>query len=341
MRRPSPQGPAGNRGIALVLVLWVITLLTVMAMGLTAAQRTESTLTANALDGARFRAAADAGIAYAVLNLLAPPPVELDTIQTDAQGRSALWLPDGSPHPWTFAETPLAISVHNEASRVDLNRADAPILTALLMILGVEEDAALALADRILDWRDPDDLTGLNGAEDPDYEAEGLPYGAKDGPFTSIEELRQVLGVSQDLYRRLAPEVTVDAGTAQVDGQFASAPVLAATLGVTMEEAQLAIAERNQPVLPGGVPGQGAAGQGRGGPLYRIRVARGGEPAAVDPGAGAAPGQGAQAASQVAMEALVRVEAGGQPPFQVIWRRYGMAAPTSPGGNAEDGDLRR
>jgi hypothetical protein len=41
------------------------------------------------------------------------------------------------------------------------------------------------------------------------------------------------------------------------------------------------------------------------------------------------------------MEALVRVEAGGQPPFQVIWRRYGMAAPTSPGGNAEDGDLRR
>ena len=34
----------------------------------------------------------------------------------------------------------------------------------------------------------------LNGAEDADYEAEGLPYGAKDGPFQSVEELRQVLG---------------------------------------------------------------------------------------------------------------------------------------------------
>jgi len=88
----------GSRGIALILVLWVISLLSVMALGLTAAQRTESTLTANALAGARFRAAADAGIAYAALNLLAPQAENPDAAATDAEGQSVVWLPDATRH---------------------------------------------------------------------------------------------------------------------------------------------------------------------------------------------------------------------------------------------------
>jgi general secretion pathway protein K len=324
-----------GRGIALVLVLWVIALLTVMALGLTAAQRTESTLTANALDGARFRAAADAGIAYAVLHLLAPPALDLHAASaTDAEGQPQEWLPDGSARPWTFAEVPLAISVSNEASRIDLNRADANVLKALLMVLGVPEDKAAALADRILDWRDEDDLVGLNGAEDSNYAAEGLPYGAKDGPFTSVEELRQVLGVTPDLYARLAPELTVDSGTEQVEQQFASAAVLAALQGVPLADAQATVAERTQSQVPGGVPGHTSAASGRGGPVYRIRVARAAAATADPSAAPAQPAGGAGTApvgaSGLAMEALVRIEQGGKPPVQIIWRRYGLAPPPPP-----------
>ena len=184
----------------------------------------------------------------------------------DVEGQPEEWLPDGSPRPWTFAEVPLSISVSNEASRIDLNQADAKTLTALLMVLEVPDDAAAALADRILDWRDEDDLVGLNGAEDSDYAAEGLPYGAKDGPFTSVEELRQVLGVTPELYARLAPELTVDSGVDQVDQQFASAAVLAAVQGVPLEDAQAAVAERAQPKLPGAVPGAAAAALAGAGP---------------------------------------------------------------------------
>ena len=308
----------GSRGIALILVLWVISLLSVMALGLTAAQRTESTLTANALAGARFRAAADAGIAYAALNLLAPQAENPDAAATDAEGQSVVWLPDGTPHAWTFAEVPMAISVQNEGSRIDINQADANVLTALFEVLGVAEDVSATLADRVLDWRDEDDLTSLNGAEDPDYDAEGLPYGAKDGPFTSVEELRQVLGITPELYRRLAQEVTVDSGSAKVDEQFASAAVLAAVKGVTLEEAQITVDERNEPAIPGAVSGRAAAAFGRGGPLYRIRVAR------------AAPNAASQSANGLAMEALVRVDQGGKPPVQVEWRRYGLAPPPPP-----------
>jgi general secretion pathway protein K len=60
-RRPdlSAAAPA-PRGIALVLVLWVLTLLTVMAVGMTAAQRTETALTENVIAEARFRALSEA-----------------------------------------------------------------------------------------------------------------------------------------------------------------------------------------------------------------------------------------------------------------------------------------
>ena len=303
-----------------------------MALGLTAAQRTESTLTANALDGARFRAAADAGIAYAILNLLAPPTLDLNVAAAPARnvgGQPQEWLPDGSPRPWTFAEVPLSISVSNEASRIDLNHADAKTLTALFMVLDVAEDAAAALADRILDWRDPDDLVGLNGAEDSAYAAEGLPYGAKDGPFTSVEELRQVLGVTPELYARLAPELTVDSGVDQVDQQFASAAVLAAVQGVTLEDAKAAVAERTDPRL-GAITGSAAAVSGRGGPVYRIRVARA---ASIDDSLAGPdqPSDGTPAGvAGLAMESLVRIEQGGKPPFKVVWRRHGLAPPPPP-----------
>jgi general secretion pathway protein K len=302
-----------NRGIALVLVLWVIALLSVMALGLTAAQRTESTLTANALAEARFRAAAEAGIAYAALNLLAPQTSDADAATTDADGQAAVWLPDGTPHSWTFAQVPLAISVQNEGSRIDLNQAGADVLTALFTVLGVSEDVSGTLADRILDWRDTDDLKSLNGAEDPDYATEGLPYGAKDDPFSSVEELRQILGITPEIYRRAAQELTVDSGKASVDEQFASAVVLAAVKGLTLEEAQTTVSERTESTVPGGVGGRAAAAFGRGGPLYRIRVAR------------AAAQSNAQAGSGPAMEALVRVDQAGQPPVQIQWRRYGLA----------------
>jgi len=170
---------------------------------------------------------------------------------------------------------------------------------------------------------------GLNGAEDSAYAAEGLPYGAKDGPFPSVEELRQVLGVTPELYARLAPELTVDSGVDQVDQQFASAAVLAAVQGVPLEDARAAVLERTDPRL-GASTGSTAAVSGRGGPVYRIRVARAAsiDDSLVRPDQ---PSGGTQAGvAGLAMECLVRIEQGGTPPFKVVWRRYGLAPPPPP-----------
>lgn len=294
-----------QRGIALMLVLWMLTLLTVMAVSMTAAQRTEMALTENHVAVTRFRLLSDAAIAYTALRFLTPdavedeqPAPELD----DETTQSAQWQPNGMPHPWRFAGTELTISVFNELSRLNLNQTEPAVLTSLLEILGVSEDAAAQLADAIADWRDEDDLTQLNGAEDDDYRDTGAAIGAKDGPFVAVDELRQVLGITQEIYRRLAPEVTVEGEGADPEIAFASPAILAATQGISLEEAQLQIVERDTTTVPGA---RGPRAANRGGPLYRIQV--------TDDMAG----QGGRR-----MEALMELMPGQQPPYLVHWRRF-------------------
>lgn len=300
-----------SRGIALVLVLWVLTLLTVMAVGMTAAQRTETALTENLIADARFRALADAAITYTVYNFIAPPPGEgLATGGKLGQANADLpppWLPNGAPRPWGFDGKRLTIAVSNEQSRINLNQAPAEVLAALLKALGVEEEPAMAIADAISDFRDGDDLKLMHGAEDADYQEAGRALGAKDAPFVAVEELQQVLGVNRALYRLLAPEVTVDTTSRQVDQTFASAAVLAALQGIPLDQAAIQLQQRDEQALAG-APGTVAVN--RGGPLYRIQVKEQG-------GAGTAR----------AMEALVEISPGRSPPFRVHWRRFGLIAP--------------
>ena len=175
-----------------------------------------------------------------------------------------------------FEGEELSVTLYNEGSRLDLNTATPEQLATLIELAqgeeGFDEAQRDALADVIVDWRDADDLTQLNGAEDGDYEAAGLPYGARDEPFQSVDELQQVLGMTRALYQRLAPDLSVDNDTGGIDQQFASAAVLAASQGLLLEDAQRFVDERNAPVLP---DAEQPTAVSRGGPFYRIRVAMG------------------------------------------------------------------
>jgi general secretion pathway protein K len=301
------------------LVLWVLTLLTVMALGMTATQRTETALTDNRIEEARFRALSDAAIAYAMYSYLMPPEQDegpgigagarTPTAPGQEEREQTAWIPNGAPRTWHFDGVPLAISVYDEQSRINLNLAPAPLLAALMAAFGVEEEQATALADAILDFRDEDDLKLLNGAEDKDYEDAGLPLGAKDAPFAAVEELQQVLGMTPPLYRLMAPELTVDSESEQIDEAFATPAAIAATQGIDLEEARQRVQERDSPTLPGSL---GPSAAQRGGPLYRIQVR--------------ADGSGDRTRI---MEALVEMAQGEQPPYRVRWRRFGLTAPAA------------
>ena len=89
--------------------------------------------------------------------------------------------------------------------------------------------------DAILDFRDPDDLRHVNGAEDPDYAAADLDHDAKDAPFEIVDELQQVYGMTREIYEQVASALTVHSRRPAPDLKIAPPLVLQALSGTPDE----------------------------------------------------------------------------------------------------------
>ena len=225
------------RGAALVLVLWLTMLLATLIVAFTLTAGVESLQGKVLSKGAAAQEIARAGVEYALVRVGQSDPARQ-------------WLPDGRLYLWDYAGSVVAIRIVDETGKVDLNQAEAPLLSALVRAVGGDPAMADGLAAAILDWRDSDPLTQpAGGAEDPDYAAAGLPYGAKDAPFESVAEVEQVLGMTPELYARLEPSLTLFSGRPQPDPVYAQAPVLVA-LGLDPAEYE-ARRRSTGPALPG------------------------------------------------------------------------------------------
>lgn len=205
-------------GIALVSVLWIVALLSIVATGLSASVRSETRLVTNTEKVLRAQFAVESGVELAALNLMYP--------------QSVRWPEDGSIREVAVGDAQVRIATWNVTGKIDINAAPMPLLRNLLIQAGVDMESAALLSDAILDWRDRDDFRHLNGAEDTDYRIAGMAWGAKDAPFESIEELRLVLGMTDQIYAAIEDSVTVFSGQSGVNLQHASAQVVAALAGL-------------------------------------------------------------------------------------------------------------
>jgi general secretion pathway protein K len=231
-----------QRGVALVLVMWVAVLLTVVAGSFMIEARTDSLVVRNSMSNARAESAADAGVHRAVYELY----------RTDNSPEA--WRRDGGMREWTFDGVPLRIELRDESGKIDLNTASEPLLRGLFLSVGLTDEETAKMLDAILDWRDPDVLKRVNGAEEPEYRAAGLAYKPANAPFQAIEELQLVLGMRPHIYRRIAPLVTVFSRQAGVNTQVASREVLLAIPGVTSAIVDEFITQR-EAARVAGVPG--------------------------------------------------------------------------------------
>ncbi len=243
------------KGIALVLVLWVITLLTVIALSVVSLTRTETQMTRNRLDEARLRASSEAALSLTVLRL-------------NSAEEEDVWYPDGSTHTWRFKGTDVTIQLFNESSRIDLNHTGDTLLEKLLVGVGAGASEAAGIAKRIMDWRDKDDSERAMGAEDASYQAEGLPFGSADNPFRSVAELSQVLGIRPELVAAMKPHVTVHTASARVNQEYASPLVKGILTGASLS--RLNAPRRDEDNDEGGTKTK--VKRSRGGPIYRLRV---------------------------------------------------------------------
>ena len=202
-----------QRGAALLLVMWLILLLSGLVAGYAVAARIESLQGNGLARGTAAREAARAGVEYAAARLLDPDPA----------GR---WAADGRNYRFEFDGALVEIGVRDEAGKIDLNGAGHDLLQRFFVALGEKRDVAARLAGAILDWRDVDTLMQpAGGAEDPNYAAAGLPWGAKDAPFETVAELEQVMGMRPALFASAAPHLTVFTGGTVPDVRSADGPV--------------------------------------------------------------------------------------------------------------------
>jgi len=221
-----------QRGIALVLVLWVLLLLTIITGSFALMARMDS-LEANALlSGTQARMSAEAAINLAVLALRDPE----DETRMLADGRVYSQEIDGIL---------VEVSAIDERGKLDINAADELTLANLLIGHGLDPDAGEILAAAILDWRDEDELERVNGAEQDVYDAAGLAVGPANRAFMMPEELLQVIGMQYELYRKLEPGITVFSRLGEPDPAFAPVEALMALPDITYEEAVNFVQERN------------------------------------------------------------------------------------------------
>lgn len=231
-------------GAALLLVLWLIALLTALVGAFALNARIEALQGRVLSGGLQAQEVARAGVEYALVRLADTEP-------------ATSWTPDGRTYQWSFAGSEVEIEIVDETGKVDLNQAQVPLLSALMQAVGVERNVAEQIAANIADWRDADQLTQPGGgAEDPEYAAAQLPYGAKDAPFETVAEVEQVLGMTPRVFDLIEPHLTLYSGRAQPDPTFAQAQVLVA-LGL---DPQPLLAQRGGMPPPAGALVAGRSG---------------------------------------------------------------------------------
>ncbi len=208
--------PGLQQGAALLLVMWLILLLSGLVAGYAMAARIESMQGNGLARSVAAREAARAGVEYAVSRLL----------DADPQQR---WEADGRDYRFEFDGAQLEVSVRDESGKIDLNSAPLDLLAGLFRSVGEPGESATRLAGAVVDWRDEDSLTQVSGgAEDSNYAAAGLGWGAKDAPFESVAELEQVLDMRPALFHSVARYLTIYSGAERPNAAFADGPVLQA-----------------------------------------------------------------------------------------------------------------
>ena len=223
-----------DRGIALLLVLWLTALLTVIAGGFAYAMRNEAMAARNTMSQAQGRALADGAVQRMAFELMRP--------RTLAEA----WSPDGTVHTWAEGDARVNVNALDESGKIDINSAPETLLNGLLQTVGqVDAATAARLVDAIGDWKDPDDLRRPNGAEAPDYQAAGLSYKPANALFESVAEVQRVLGMTPAIFARLAGSLTVFSGMPGINPSYASRAVLMAVPGATDAIVDTYISQRN------------------------------------------------------------------------------------------------
>ena len=214
--------------------LWLVVLVGVSGYELSVRSRSHRLAVANSLERAQAVAAAEGALETVrgelALRLAraAPPAIRNSQFApTDLWSDLALLNTDTL----VLGDARALPRVYDAGARIQINRASEADLRRFFAALAIDAGIADHLAQRIADWRDADDFRRARGAERDDYlraGARGMPANAD---FSRVDELRDVDGMTPELYSRIAPFVTT-LGTGQINVNAAPREVLLSLPGM-------------------------------------------------------------------------------------------------------------
>ena len=129
------RGKTGQRGFALLIVLWTLGLLALLGTQLLATARQDTQLARNLLDAAELEAAANGAVQQAIF-------ANLDTSNKH-------WDADSVTRMIRVGRVPVAVRLDDEAEKVNPNIASGALLQALIAALGADRVTAARVAASI------------------------------------------------------------------------------------------------------------------------------------------------------------------------------------------------
>ncbi len=188
-----------NSGIALMVVLWVMTLLIVITFSFAVMVRTEVFSTTTFKEQMENKYLAEAGMHRGMLEIYYRNAYKNNQLKLD---NPEVYSTDGTFYHGQMEDGQYRVAVMDESGKIDINQLNDTtgiVLNNLLVNMGIEKNHADTIVDSILDWKDADDLHRLNGAESDYYMSLPNPYKAKDANFDNLDELLLVKGVTRDI----------------------------------------------------------------------------------------------------------------------------------------------
>ncbi len=207
--RLHPSSPRREAGIALILVLGAIIALTGIVAGFTYSMKVESRLAQNFESDAEMLWMARSGVELAryvlAQELQTPEGRMYDALNQKWAGGvgnmtndvlAGISLDDN-----TLGRGRFSLKIIDQERRFNINATDRGILEHALTMMNVEAAAHTTIIDSILDWRDPDNESQINGAESDDFYLRlDPPYYAKNGPIDDLSEMLLIKGMTPEIF---------------------------------------------------------------------------------------------------------------------------------------------
>ena len=236
-----------EHGIALLMVLWILTILMLIVFSFSYMARTETYATMSFKGGIEKKFLAEAGIERGIMELFYRQFYRSQTI--DIEGRE-IWKTDDTPYQGQIGDGLYTVRITDESAKVDINTVSEVVLKNLFLNLGVQAEEVDTIVDSIMDWKDPDDLHRLHGAESDYYMSLPNPYKARDANFETLEELLLVKGMTPEILygtnekKGAIDFLTLHSSNGEININSAPKEVLMSIPGITPELADAIIERR-------------------------------------------------------------------------------------------------